>query len=792
VQAAAEARAKAIALADEVKRKEEEEKRAKEEAKRAAEEAEKRAKEEEEAARLRAEEEAMERELAEIAAAQAQALAEIEARQNADQAELEAKAQAKADKNAAAAAERAAAAQAQAEADAAIAAAEADALSVPGSSTASDASAPPAAPSEVPVDLTANATEEDIAARTTRLGANVTSIGCAFGVWAPHAEKMTLLIYGGAPDPLRGYDASAPLPVPARYDMYRDPNNNANWRMEVQQVGAGWRYAFEVTMPGGHTFTRRDPWARETDFDSDVCFVVDPAQFRWSKFDRPQHDELVMYQCHVGTFTGRGDPELGTSPGTFVALTRKLDHIKNLGFNCLQLLPHTEFGGAWGYNPRLMHAVHGPYGDSLEFAELVDAAHKRGIAVMVDVALHHGAANGNSLWEFDGWSQDGDGGIYFERAGDTGWGQGFAFWKEEVQEYLSATVDTWLGEYNCDGVRIDSAHSMPPDFVRRVTNRAHKHEGRFVVVEHSPEGGHVPGELGADACWLFSSCDNCAGMTNYWKGNMERLEQVARAPEGYHSNSSFVKFPLGSHDVIGKRPGHTHDLGHWASRFGGRGEWRARASMRLWWGVAAAGVGIPMMFMGTETHQDGHWHVEPEAEMDWSTIARGGEKWAKEGMELVKAANEMRTKHWSLTRGTARVLHKDHENGIIVIERHYEGVAEDGKTKMNERLIVVVNDGDGQWDAEGAYGVNVGPSWGDEFGRFEEIFNSQDEAFGGWPGSGNAERGVIEQQGDMLPLAIPKLGVVVLKQVSGPSRDPDLVLAELSAGAAASISALGR
>jgi hypothetical protein len=351
VQAAAEARAKAIALADEVKRKEEEEKRAKEEAKRAAEEAEKRAKEEEEAARLRAEEEAMERELAEIAAAQAQALAEIEARQNADQAELEAKAQAKADKNAAAAAERAAAAQAQAEADAAIAAAEADALSVPGSSTASDASAPPAAPSEVPVDLTANATEEDIAARTHRLGANVTSIGCAFGVWAPHAEKMTLLIYGGAPDPLRGYDASAPLPVPARYDMYRDPNNNANWRMEVQQVGAGWRYAFEVTMPGGHTFTRRDPWARETDFDSDVCFVVDPAQFRWSKFDRPKHDELVMYQCHVGTFTGRGDPELGTSPGTFVALTRKLDHIKNLGFNCLQLLPHTEFRRRVGVQP---------------------------------------------------------------------------------------------------------------------------------------------------------------------------------------------------------------------------------------------------------------------------------------------------------------------------------------------------------------------------------------------------------------------------------------------------------
>ena len=119
--------------------------------------------------------------------------------------------------------------------------------------------------------------------------------------------------------------------------------------------------------------------------------------------------------------------------------------------------------------------------------------------------------------------------------------------------------------------------------------------------------------------------------------------------------------------------------------------------------------------------------------MDWSLIARGGEKWAKEGMACVKAANEVRTQHWALTRGTARVIQADHENGIIVVERHYEGVEEDGKTKMNQRLIVVVNDGDGQWDAEGTYGINVGPPWGEDGGAFEEIFNSQDEDFGGWP-----------------------------------------------------------
>ena len=69
--------------------------------------------------------------------------------------------------------------------------------------------------------------------------------------------------------------------VPARYEMSAIRGDSGNWRIEVQQVGGGWRYAFEVTMPGGHAFTRRDPWARETDFESDVCFVVDPDSFRF-------------------------------------------------------------------------------------------------------------------------------------------------------------------------------------------------------------------------------------------------------------------------------------------------------------------------------------------------------------------------------------------------------------------------------------------------------------------------------------------------------------------------------
>ena len=650
-----------------------------------------------------------------------------------------------------------------------------------------------AAYAETPEAQAALAEHPDTIARS-RLGANVTSIGTHFGVWAPHAEMMTLCIYGGKPDPLRPFDRDAPLPEPTRYEMNR--GDDGCWRLEVQQVGHGWRYAFEVTMPGGHAFTRRDPWAREAEFDTDVCYIWDPRKFNWLPFQRRPKEELVIYQLHVGTFTGRNDPNLGTEPGTFVALVRKLDHIAEMGFTAVQLLPVTEFGGAWGYNPRMMHNVHGPYGSPDDFADFVNAAHKRGIAVFVDCALHHGAANGNSLWEYDGWGPNENGGIYFERSGDTGWGQGFAFWKQEVKDYLAGVVDTWLGEYNCDGIRIDSAHSMSPDLCKEVTRRAREdYPDRFVVAEHNPEGAFVVHDLGADSVWLLSGCDDAAAMTWQYNGNFDQLEYMVRLKGGYGGNAQCVKYLLGSHDQCGKRPGHSHDLGHWVGRFGGRMEWRARATARLWWGVMCAGQGLPMMFMGTETHQDGHWHVDEDAKFDWGLLNMIAEKgvdngalYAKQGMAHVKAANEVRVKHKALTMGDYKRTHRDDNNGILACERYYQN----DETGEKERLIVVVNAGDGQWDEQGMYGVAIGGQW-ENCAGFEEVYNSQSAEFGGWENSGNKQRGVIQQDNDQLMICIPKLSVQIFKMLWGAPAaavDPDVEHAKLAAAAAQSISAL--
>jgi 1,4-alpha-glucan branching enzyme len=71
-----------------------------------------------------------------------------------------------------------------------------------------------------------------------------------------------------------------------------------------------------------------------------------------------------------------------------------------------------------------------------ELRRFVNESHKRGISVFFDCVLHHGAAKNNSLWCYDGWEENGNGGIYHEGGQQTGFGTSFAFWKEEVKQML--------------------------------------------------------------------------------------------------------------------------------------------------------------------------------------------------------------------------------------------------------------------------------------------------------------------------------------------------------------------
>ena len=183
----------------------------------------------------------------------------------------------------------------------------------------------------------------------------------------------------------------------------------------------------------------------------------------------------------------------------------RLEHVADLGFTCIELMPVTEFGGAWGYNPRSCMAIHSPYGTPEDMRAFVDRAHELGLAIMVDVCLNHGSSRLNSLWAWDGHCPHNNGGIYFDwGGGDTPWGKKFAFDRAEVQEYLLDACRMWILEYRCDGLRMDSVHNVP-DWLNNKLCRVVREEAPGVCVtgEAVPEDPRflVDG-VGFDAIWL--------------------------------------------------------------------------------------------------------------------------------------------------------------------------------------------------------------------------------------------------------------------------------------------------
>jgi 1,4-alpha-glucan branching enzyme len=108
--------------------------------------------------------------------------------------------------------------------------------------------------------------------------------------------------------------------------------------------------------------------------------------FAWKHADwiSPPFEDLIIYEMHVGDFT----PE-----GNFQGVLRQLDYLRDLGINALELMPIFKFKGdlAWGYDPAYFFTVEKSYGTADEFRTLIDEAHARGIAIILDLVLAHTA-----------------------------------------------------------------------------------------------------------------------------------------------------------------------------------------------------------------------------------------------------------------------------------------------------------------------------------------------------------------------------------------------------------------
>lgn len=273
------------------------------------------------------------------------------------------------------------------------------------------------------------------------MGSILTEEGVAFRVWAPHADSVSVV------GSFNNFDAS-------KATMSRE--ENGHWYTFVEGAKAGDEYKFQIRN-GDATFDRIDPFAREVTNSVGNAVVHDRA-FDWGddNFQMPNHNELVIYEMHIGTFN-RDDPE---QPGDFRAAIERFDHLKKLGVNAIEIMPVAEFAGdwSWGYNPAHIFAIEQAYGGPTAFKRFVKAAHSAGFAVIMDVVYNHFGPSDLDLWQFDGWSENEKGGIYFynDWRSSTPWGETRPdYGRGEVRQFIFDNAMMWLDEYRVDGLRYD-------------------------------------------------------------------------------------------------------------------------------------------------------------------------------------------------------------------------------------------------------------------------------------------------------------------------------------------------
>jgi malto-oligosyltrehalose trehalohydrolase len=251
-------------------------------------------------------------------------------------------------------------------------------------------------------------------------------------MWAPEQERVALAIEGGAePTTMMVLDSG--------------------WHeLIVGEAHAGTRYSFALE-DGSRV---PDPASRHQPDDvHGASEVINPAEYAWNDGawrGRPWH-EAIIYELHVGTFT----PE-----GTFRAVIDKLDHLIELGITAIELMPIADFPGGrnWGYDGIYLFAPDSSYGRPDDLKALVDAAHAKGLMILLDVVYNHFGPDGNYLNNYACQ--------FFTERHKTPWGAAINYDGPEshpVRKFMIHNALYWLEEYHFDGLRLDAVHAIIDD-----------------------------------------------------------------------------------------------------------------------------------------------------------------------------------------------------------------------------------------------------------------------------------------------------------------------------------------
>ena len=249
----------------------------------------------------------------------------------------------------------------------------------------------------------------------------------------------------------------------AKYAMKRI-KGTGNWEIKIKNKNFrhGTHFKLMIHWDGG-CGERIPAWATRVVQDPETHLfsaqVWDPEEkYVWTcnKF-KPDTDPLLIYECHIGM--GQDAEKVGTYTEF---RDNVLPRIAKLGYNCIQIMAIQEhpYYGSFGYHVSSFFAASSRFGTPEELKSLIDAAHAKGIAVIMDIVHSHAVKNENEgLGNFAG-----DPNQYFYQGAlheHPAWDSlCFDYGKNEVLHFLLSNCKYWLEEYHFDGFRFDGVTSM--------------------------------------------------------------------------------------------------------------------------------------------------------------------------------------------------------------------------------------------------------------------------------------------------------------------------------------------
>ncbi len=402
------------------------------------------------------------------------------------------------------------------------------------------------------------------------------------------------------------------------------------FRVGVELADGVYQYKFQVQSKSW--FFEPDQWVEvndpyATDIDSPTQNsvirikegerIVDTYVWQHDNTDLPANHELVIYEMHVGDFSGgEGD---ASSKGQYQYVVEKLDYLTELGVNAIELMPVKEYPGdhSWGYNPRYFFATESSYGSTEDLKHLIDECHGHGIRVIMDGIFNHSEAKSPlTQIDHDYW--------YYHQPRDpeNNWGPEFNYehYDENIDlkpawKFIGDVIQFWIEEYHIDGIRYDAARQIANyDFMHWIVEQTKQTAGGkpfYNIAEHIPETTSITGEEGPmDGCW-HESFYHCVKEHLGGEFDLERLKDAIDAKrQGYPGVTNVVNY-LTNHD-------HPRLMVELAQReiF----DQAAFKRLKLGAVLLMTAMGVPMIWMGEEFGEYKENSPDP-AKLEWSLLA---------------------------------------------------------------------------------------------------------------------------------------------------------------------------